>query len=165
VSEADFSEFVAARWPRLVRSGVLLGCSEHEAQDLAQNTLARCFQSWHKVQAADDEDAYVYRILTNTLKSSRKRRWWGEAPTEVLPDDGADNDHSSPIALSHGVRRALLALPIEQRAVVVLRYFADLSEQQTADALGIPNGTVKSRASRALAQLAADADLTELAES
>ena len=162
MSDADFSAFVAARWPRLVRTGVLLGCSEHEAQDLAQNALTRCFQAWHKVQAADDIDAYVYRVLTNTLKSSRKRRWWGEHPVERLPDDSKAEDHASPISLAHTVRAALLTLTAEQRAVIVLRYFADLSEEQTADALGIPKGTVKSRTSRAMAQLADSASLADL---
>ena len=68
----DFSQYVAARWPRLVRSAVLLGCNRVEAEDIAQTTLERCLLSWARVQRAEDRDAYVHRILINTLTSSRR---------------------------------------------------------------------------------------------
>jgi DNA-directed RNA polymerase specialized sigma24 family protein len=66
-SDDDFSEYVAARWARLVRSAVLLGCPHAEVEDLVQTTLERCLVKWRKVQRADDRDAYVHRILINTF--------------------------------------------------------------------------------------------------
>jgi len=164
VDEA-FTDFVDARWRHLVRSAVLLGCSQHDAEDLAQATLARCYAAWPKVEQARDTDAYVYRILINTFSKNRKRRWWGEHPTDVLPDIERPGDLADAIATTSAVRKALLQLGIDHRAVLVLRFFADLSEQQTADALGIPVGTVKSRVSRGLEQLSLDESLTELLQS
>ena len=120
--DEDFASFASARWPALVRSGVVLGCNIDDAHDLAQTTLLRCFTAWRKVQAADDRDAYVYRVLLNCHRDSRRRRWWGEHPTATPP------------------------------------------EQQTADLLGIAPGTVKSRLSRALAQLATNDHLQNLRE-
>jgi DNA-directed RNA polymerase specialized sigma24 family protein len=75
--EDEFSEYVAARWPRLVRSAVLLGCSAAEAEDVVQTALTRCLVSWSRVQRADDRDAYVHRVLINTFTSARRRRWTG----------------------------------------------------------------------------------------
>lgn len=159
--DGDFSAYAAARWPTLVRSAVFLGCSPHEAQDLAQTTLMRCYASWPRVQRADDRDGYVYKILLNSLRDSRSRRWWGELPTQALPEL-ASADETGAIDVADAVHRALANLSRAHRDVVVLRYFAHLSEQQTARALGIAPGTVKSRLSRALAQLATDAHLLDL---
>jgi RNA polymerase sigma-70 factor (sigma-E family) len=157
----DFSEYVAARWPRLVRSAVLLGCTHTEAEDLVQTTLDRCLAKWRKVQRADDRDAYVHRILINTFTSSRRRRWTGEQPTAVLPErPGADA--TAVVDDADAVLRALDQLPGDQRTAVVLRYYAHLSEQQAAIALDVPNGTVKSRLSRALKTLAHEPNLAEL---
>jgi len=149
----DFTEYVAARRTSLVRSAVLLGCPQPDAEDIVQTALLRCFRSWRRVQKADQPDAYVYRVLVNTLTDARNRRWNGELPTEDLPDrPGGEDDATTGL----GVRRALAAMRREHREVLVLRYYADLSERETADVLRIPPGTVKSRTSRALAALAAD---------
>lgn len=156
----DFDEYAAARWPSLVRSGVFLGCSVEEAQDLAQTTLLRCHLAWAKVQRADDRDAYVYRVLLNCLRDSRRRHWRGERPTERLPEETA-RDRVEDVDAVH---RALTRVTAEQRQVVVLRIFVDLSEQQTAHVLGVAVGTVKSRLSRALARLAEDRHLIDLTE-
>ena len=89
--EAGFEAFVTERWPVLVRSAVLLGCSRAEAEDVAQTTLVRCYAAWSKVTAADNRDGYVYRMLDNAHRDSRRRRWGGEAPTEFVDrtaDDG-----------------------------------------------------------------------------
>lgn len=160
----DFTTFASARWPALVRSGVVLGCSFEEAHDLAQTTLLRCFAAWRKVQAADDRDAYVYRVLLNCHRDSRRRRWWGERPTDAPPVPEPGADASERIADLDAVRRALADLSLDHRRVVVLRHLAQLSEQQTADVLGIAPGTVKSRLSRALAQLATNDHLQDLRE-
>lgn len=152
----DFSEYVAARRATLVRSAVLLGCPQPDAEDVVQTALLRCFRSWRRVQKADQPDAYVYRVLVNTLTDARNRRWNGELPTETLPDR-TEGEVDATVGL--GVRRALAAMRREHREVLVLRYYADLSERETADVLRIPPGTVKSRTSRALALLAADQNL------
>lgn len=151
----EFSEYVAVRRPRLVRSAILLGCPEADAEDLVQTALTKALRSWHRVQRADSPDAYVQRILVNTLADARKRRWRGEVPTDVLPEMALP-DSSDTLAEGWAVRRALAAMSPTHREVLVLRFFADLSERETATALGVAPGTVKSRTARALASLAAD---------
>jgi RNA polymerase sigma-70 factor (sigma-E family) len=157
-----YAAYVTARRPALVRSAVLLGCSREEAEDVTQTALVRCYTSWHKVVRADNPDAYVYRILVNCLAKSRRRRWWGERATAETPEQDARADPADAAATTAVVRSALQRLSEEQRAVIVLRFFADLSERQVADALRIPVGTVKSRSARGLAQLSTDADLAGL---
>lgn len=157
--EADFAAFVAARYAALVRTAVLLGCRPAEAEDAVQDALVSCFRSWHRVAGAESPDAYVHRVLVNRLSRRAGRRWRGEVPHACPPEGSAAADHAGAVAVAETVRAALGRLGRDQRAVVVLRYFADLTEAQTADALGVAVGTVKSRASRALAQLAQDPDL------
>jgi RNA polymerase sigma-70 factor (sigma-E family) len=159
--DEQFDEWVTGQWPRLVRSAVLLGCTTQEAEDLVQTTLERCLLKWAKVSRADDREAYVHRMVVNGFISSRRRRWHGERPTEVLPEV-ATEDRTRQVDEADRVRRALGRLTPEQRAVVVLRHFSMLSERDTATALGVAPGTVKSRLSRALAALAVDPDLDDL---
>jgi len=159
VVSVDFTEYVAARRPRLVRTAVLLGCPEADAEDVVQTALARCLRSWRRVSRADSPDAYVNRVLVNTLRDARARRWNGELPSDSLPEHAAEASHEDGLV----VRRALASLSTEHREVLVLRYFADLSERQAADALGIPAGTVKSRTARAIAALSAHDDIAALA--
>ena len=158
----SFEEYVAARWSRLVRSAVLMGADRHAAEDLVQTTLAKCFVVWPRVSRAQDPDAYVHRVLINALTDSRRRRWWGETPTEVLPVGGLPVA-ADEVVRDDALRTALLRLTLEQRQVLVLRYYADLTEAQIASALGVAVGTVKSRAARGLATLEADPSLGELA--
>lgn len=157
--DEEFSSYAAERWPALVRSGVVLGCSLEEAQDLAQTTLLRCYTAWRRVQRAADRDAYVYRILLNCHRDSRRRRWWGERPTPDLPDRGVA-DATASVDAADAVHRALGSLSRVNREVVVLRYVAGLGERETAELLGVAVGTVKSRLSRALAALADSPHLT-----
>lgn len=157
----SFEQYVAARWSRLVRSAVLLGADPHSAEDVVQTALAKTYFSWDKVTRAVDPDAYVHRVLINSLIDSRRRRWWGERPTETFPEV-ALNDEAAAVGDRDALRTALLALPLTQRQVVVLRYFADLTESQTATVLGVAAGTVKSRTSRALVALESDPTLREL---
>ncbi|GAA5151913.1 SigE family RNA polymerase sigma factor [Nocardioides marinquilinus] len=158
-----FEEYAAARWCHLVHAGVLLGCTPHEAEDLAQATLLRCYTAWTRVQRAENRDAYVTRVLVNGLRASRRRRWWGERPMSRLPDQPADDDHATALDGTDAVERALGRLPRGQREVVVLRFWSHLSVAETADALGVAPGTVKSRLSRALAALADDTDIHDIA--
>jgi RNA polymerase sigma-70 factor (sigma-E family) len=124
----------------------------HEAEDVVQTALARCYTAWDRVQRADDIDAYVYRTLLNTWAGSRRRRWWGELPTEDVPHQpGPDGVATSELRLT--LSRALADLSPEHRQVLVLRYVADLSETQVAAALGLALGTVKSRVARAIARI------------
>ncbi len=159
--DAEFSEYVATRWPRLVRSAVLLGCSQAEAEDVVQTSLTRCLVNWSKVRRADDRDAYVHRVLINTFTSARRRRWTGEQPTAHLPEVSGEDDTTAYDA-ADALRRSLERLGDDQRTAVVLRYYANLSEQQMAVVLGVAPGTVKSRLSRALKVLAEDPHLSEL---
>lgn len=159
----DFSAYAAARWTTLVRSAVFLGCSLEEAQDLVQTTLMKAYVAWARVNRADDRDGYVYRVLLNSFRDSRRRRWWGERPTADLPDTDAP-DATTGVDVADAVHRALRGLDPQFREVVVLRYFADLGEQQTATALRIPVGTVKSRLSRALKHLSDNDHLADLRE-
>jgi RNA polymerase sigma-70 factor (sigma-E family) len=152
MDEDGFAEYVAARWTGLVRSLVVLGCESHEAEDVAQTALERCYASWSRVRAADDVDAYVYRVLLNAWAKSRRRRWWGERPSRVLPEVVA-GDGVELVVLRADIDRALSALAAEHREVLVLRYIADLSERQVAEVLGVPVGTVKSRTARAIANV------------
>jgi len=161
--DQDFTAYAGARWGPLVRSAIVLGCTDAEAHDLAQTTLLRCYTSWRRVTAADDRDAHVYKILLNCHRDSRRRRWWGEHATETLPER-AIPDHTTQVDISDAVHRALADLAPSHREVVVLRYYANLSEQRTADILSIARGTVKSRLSRALDRLADNAHLSELLE-
>jgi RNA polymerase sigma-70 factor (sigma-E family) len=158
--DADFAAYMAARWPFLVRSLVLIGCPRHEAEDVVQTGLARCYASWDRVRKADDVDAYVYRTVLNSWHKSRKRRWWGEVPTEVLPEAPVVEDPTDQVLLRQALEAQLDRLTAEHREVLVLRFVADLTEPQVADVLDVPVGTVKSRVSRALANL----DLVALRE-
>lgn len=157
----DFGSYVEARWERLVRAARLLGCGPEEAEDLVQNTLVRCHVHWRRIAAAHDIDAYVHRMLINQFKKSRRRAWHAEVPSapEELPEVGQAPDA---LDLSATVATALARLPLEQRAVVILRLYMDLSERSTSEALDVPIGTVKSRLSRALAALADDQTIKSL---
>ena len=152
----DLAEYAASRRTTLYRTAVLLGCPEQDADDLVQVTLTRCVRHWGRITRADNPDAYVYTVMLNAFRDVRARRWHGELPTEVLPDHASDDPD---VAAALAVRRAVAGLTEEHRAVLVLRFYADLSERETAKALGIPAGTVKSRTARALAALAADASI------
>lgn len=155
----DFTAYVAARRPRLVRTAVLLGCPEAEAEDVVQTALARCLKAWHRVVRADNRDAYVHRVLVNALHDARSRRWQGELPTAVLPEQATgDPDVTEGLV----VRRALAGLRPQHREALVLRFYADLSEGQAAEVLGVPPGTVKSRTARALAALSAHDDIAAI---
>ena len=102
----EFAGLVRDRWPALVRASVLLGCTVAEAEDLAQTALLRCYVAWNRVRSAADRDAYVYRVLVNCHRDSRRRRWWGERPAEQAPDVAVD-DGTGRVDDLDAVRRAL----------------------------------------------------------
>ncbi|WP_328996006.1 SigE family RNA polymerase sigma factor [Kribbella sp. NBC_01245] len=157
----DFEQFVTEQGRALLRTAWLLTGDWAGAEDLVQTTLTKTWDGWRSIQRADDPGAYVRRILINTHLRHNRRRWKGELPTEVLPEEpGRDEMGDSDVR--HSLRVALAALPARQRAVVVLRHYSDLTEAQTADALGCSIGTVKSQNARAMATLRSHQALTGL---
>jgi RNA polymerase sigma-70 factor (sigma-E family) len=150
---AGFEEFVALRSARLLRVCYLLTRDWASAEDLLQTALAKSWFAWDRVN--DEPEAYVRAVIANTYASWWRRRWRGEVPTEQLPE-GSSRDAMRDVDERDELWAALGRLPRRQRAVVVLRFFEDLTERQTADALGVTVGTVKSQTSRALATLRID---------
>ncbi len=154
-AEDDVSVFVRARWPSLVRSAIFLGAGPVEAEDLAQTALIRCIDAWPKLSTARDPEAYAFQVLVNCYRKTRVRRWRDEVPSasEHLEDEVSSVDVEQEAIKRESLRRVLMQLPVEQRTIIVLRYYVDLSERQVATILKIPVGTVKSRSSRALGKL------------
>jgi RNA polymerase sigma-70 factor (sigma-E family) len=159
---ADFRDFVVARSPSLLRVAYVLTRDVDLAQDLLQVALAKAWLAWHRL--AEDPEAYVRRILFTTYATWWRRRWRREAPTESLPEPVAHDDFADATSTRFVVAEALAQLPRRQRAVVVLRYFEDLTEADTARVLGCSVGTVKSQCSKALRRLRVDTTLTAAAE-
>lgn len=149
-SDEDFTAFVQAVWPRMYRTAHLMLGDHAEAEDLVQTALAKTYGSWGKVRTLDAAPAYARTAMINTASSwFRKRSWRNERPTETVPDVGHESDPSNRPA----VMGALGDLPPRQRAVIVLRYYEDLSVREVAHALGCSEGTVKSQTFDALATL------------
>jgi RNA polymerase sigma-70 factor (sigma-E family) len=153
---SGFDQFVATRSPALLRTAYLLTGDHGLAEDLLQTALAKCWFAWGRIDGPPEP--YVRRVLATTYATWWQRRWRGERPTGELPDRG-DPAATAPVDDRDALWRALGALPRRQRAVVVLRYYEDLSEADTASALGVSTGTVKSQAAKALMALRRDADL------
>lgn len=150
--EDEFREFVAARSSALLRTAYLLAGDWGTAEDLLQTALTKTYLAWKRLGEIEAVEPYTRRVLVNTATSWWRRRWHGERPTEVLPEQSSPDQHEE--ALERDVMwRHVRALPTRQRAVLVLRYYEDLSEAQTADLLNISPGTVKSQTARALATL------------
>ncbi|EGD43651.1 RNA polymerase sigma-E factor [Nocardioidaceae bacterium Broad-1] len=143
-----FEEFVAGRRPALLRTAFLLTGHSEDAEDLVQTTLIKVVPKWGRIK--DNPEAYVRKVLAREATTRWRTRRWRETVVEHLPDREATGpDLTSNVA----VRDALLRLPPRQRAVVVLRYYDDLTERETAATLGVSIGTVKSQTSDALARL------------
>ena len=162
--EDDFRQYVAGRQRALLRTAWLLTGDWGAAEDLVQTALVRAWPHWGRIGGGHGADAYVRKIMVNTSTDWRSRRWHGEVPTADLAEVGgqAAGDSGDAAALQHALLVAVRALPPRQRAVVVLRYFEDLSEASTAEILGCSVGTVKSQASRALATLRRSPALADL---
>lgn len=157
----QFTQFVLARSGALHRTAMLLTQDHAAAQDLVQNALVKAWKHWDRAQ---QPEAYVRRIMVNDFASDYRRKWRGEVPTRDLPEPVAQPDGSDEIASRAGLMSALATLPRQQRAVLVLRYFHDYTEAQTAEVLGISVGTVKSHHSRALSALRLSPTLSVLPE-
>lgn len=159
-SADEFTEFMTGRWPAFVRFGYGLTGDVGLAEDLAQTALARAYAAWPRVRRTADPDAYVRRIMVNSNRNRFRGRRVPEfltgSPPELAAACQIDGDD---VAAAGELRAALLSLPAGQRAVVVLRYWMDLSEAETAATLGCSVGNVKSQAARALAKLRASGEL------
>jgi len=149
---ADFDAFVVARSRALLKAAWLLTGDWQLAEDLLQTALAKSFLAWRRI-GAGREEAYVRRVLVTTYATWWRRAWRRETPTAELPERADSTDASGTVDLRGIVLAALQDLPRRQRATVVLRYYCDLSEAETAEALDCSVGTVKSQAAKALARL------------
>lgn len=150
-AQQSFEEFVRARTGALARVAYLLTGDHHLAEDLVQQALLRVAGRWPALVARGDPDAYVRRVMYHQHVS-----WWRrreppasrhEVPHQATPDPG------DAVVAAVAVRQALVRLGPRQRAVLILRYFEDLTETRTAEILGISVGTVKSHARDGLARL------------
>ncbi len=153
VDEADFSAFVAASARRLLRSAYLITGNLAEAEDLLQTALERAYRRWPAIRQKDIPEAYVRKILVTAAIDVGRRRRPASAPLDEdllpgMPDPAVEGLPGRAALLS-----CIRELPAGQRAVLVLRYFDDLTEADTARVLGCSVGTVKSQHARAMARL------------
>ena len=161
--DAEFERFVVASYPRLVRLGYLLAGDRGRAEDLVQTALVKVYGRWASLRDPEAAAAYTRTVMVREASRWRRRRWVGETPTVLVDDLGvAAGDRANGVATAALVRQALQDLPVQQRAVLVLRYFEQRSEAEIGEMLGISPGTVKSRASRALCALRDSGCLDEL---
>ena len=149
--DQDFAEFVAARWTALSRLAYLLTASPTGGEDLLQTSLEKAYVRWARISGMEHAEAYVRRMIVNTYVSGRRRAWVHEEPHDRMPDCATSAEGAL-------LDRALLwplvcALPARQRAVIVLRYYEDMSEADIATSLGCAPGTVKSQSSAAMKAL------------
>jgi RNA polymerase sigma-70 factor (sigma-E family) len=150
--DADFAAYMQARQPALLRTAFLLTGDAHTAEDVVATALAKLYLAWDRVRDRESVDGYVRRIIANETTSLWRRPWRRrEIAAEVLPERGQQDAYDD--GRTAALWRAVSSLPPRQRAVVVLRYYEELSEAEIAHVLGISPGTVKSQASRALATL------------
>ncbi|GAB3423565.1 SigE family RNA polymerase sigma factor [Flindersiella endophytica] len=153
MSDEGFREFVTARSAGLQRTAWLLTGDWALAQDLVQTALARTWQHWSRLRRRDAPEVYVRQVMLSVYATWWRRKWRGEVPTEELPERLHDEDSYTRADQRVALVTALAGLSRRQRAVLVLRYFDDLTEAQTAEVLGCTVGTVKSHASKALSRL------------
>lgn len=155
-----FDAFVVERARVLWRSAFLLTGDRHRAEDLVQTALAKTYRHWDRIHAQGSSfEAYVRKTMLNTYVSWWRRKWNAELPSEDVDRAPVSVEPHRDADLHHDLVRALRSLPRGQRAVVVLRYFEDRTEAETADLLGISVGTVKSQTARAMSTLRASTAL------
>jgi RNA polymerase sigma-70 factor (sigma-E family) len=148
-AKREFTEFVATRGGALLRMAYALTSEQHAAEDLVQTALAKAMLRWSRIRG--DAEPYLRKIMYHEHVSWWRRRWRRAELSTAEPPERSTVDADPHLRMA--MREALATLPARQRAVLVLRYLEDLSEQQVADLLGVSTGTVGSQASRALATL------------
>ncbi len=149
---AAFSDFVEARSSSLFRTAYLMVGDHQLAQDLLQEALVKTLIAWPRLRDRANADAYTRRIVVTTSISWRRRRSFHERPTGILPEK-VDPDPVEAVVTHDVVIAGLLTVPPRQRAAIVLRYYEDLTEAQTADVMGCSVGAVKSQVAAGLKRL------------
>ncbi|RDG36036.1 SigE family RNA polymerase sigma factor [Streptomyces corynorhini] len=160
---ASFASYVRARGPVLLRTARSLTANPCDAEDLLQTALTKTYVAWDRIEDHRALDGYVRRALVNTRTSQWRKRKVDEFTCDEVPEPVGvvpEPDPAERQALHDSMWRAVMRLPDRQRAMVVLRYYEDLSEVQTAEVLGVSVGTVKSAVSRALGKLREDPELS-----
>jgi RNA polymerase sigma-70 factor (sigma-E family) len=147
-----FDAFVRDHARSLARSAFLLTGDRQLAEDLVQTALAKVALRWSRVVAGGDPAPYVRVVVVRTAIAWRRRRWHSEVPTSPVPD-AASRDAVTAVAARDRLQRALQLVPPRQRAAVVLRFYEDLTEADTARVMGCSVGTVKSQTAKALSRL------------
>jgi RNA polymerase sigma-70 factor (sigma-E family) len=155
----DFTEYVQARHTSLLRAAYLITGNRHDAEDLLQTALAKVYLAWPKIRDKGAADFYVRRALVNTRTSQWRRRRVDEYATEVMPEQPDWRDPFAESDMRETLWKALTRLTPRQRSAVVLRYYLELTEAETADILGVTTGTIKSTMHRAFSKLRTDATL------
>ena len=159
----SFTSYVRARQPVLLRTARSLTANPSDAEDLLQTALTKTYVAWERIEDHRALDGYVRRALLNTRTSQWRKRKVDEFACDELPEPepapGRHDDPAEQQALHDAMWRAIMRLPARQRAMVVLRYYEDLSEVQTAEVLQVSVFTVKSAVSRALGKLREDPEL------
>lgn len=150
-SEDAFASFVLATGTQLYRAALLLTGDHHQAEDLTQATYAKVFVSWRKVSRADNPVAYTRTMLMNTFLSNRRLRRSSEVPIDVMPHDVVTSAEDPEARVD--LLNALAALSVDDRVVLVARYWEDRSVAETAHLLGLSETAVRTRARRALARV------------
>lgn len=151
VREREFREFAEARQAQLRRSAYLLCGDWHQAQDLTQTALMKLYAAWGRVRRDGNVDAYARTVLTRTFIDQWRKGSWREESVSEPPDRSASAPSTPELRLL--MREALMELSPRYRAVLVLRFWEDWTVEQTAHALRITPGTVKSQSARGLARL------------
>ncbi|NRQ33643.1 SigE family RNA polymerase sigma factor [Nonomuraea sp. NN258] len=149
----SFREFVAAHQQSLMRTAYLLTGDAHLAEDLLQSVLLKVLGRWPRLSHVDNPRAYARRALVNQHISWRRRLTWHESPVAARPEREPSCSSEDATVVRLAVRQALARLPPRQRAVIVLRFYEDLTEHETAKAMNCSIGTVKSQTHHALARL------------
>jgi RNA polymerase sigma-70 factor (sigma-E family) len=148
--DREFVEFVEEAGAALRRTAFLVSGDRHRADDAVQDALYKLYLAWPKVRRADSPFAYARRMVLNAAYDGGRRPWRREVTIADVPDRAELDDFAAGHAERDEVLEALRSLGPRQRACVVLRYYEDLSVEQTAEILGCSEGTVKSQASRGL---------------
>ena len=151
--EADFSAYVSARQRSLARFAYLLTGGAHDAEDLVQSVLAKVYAKWDRISTVESPDAYGRRMMVNEYNSWWRRPWRRRERTNIELIRIMDPPASPDVQRDDELWAVVRSLAPQQRAAVVLRFYEDLSEAQTADILGVSVGTVKSHTSRAIRSL------------
>ena len=154
-TDAEFTEFVLGIYGQLIHTARLMTGDPHTAEDAVQTALERVYVRWHRAPAWTSPHAYARQVLVNVILKASQRRWRRELSHADVPERTAGAELDEDLARRRDAARALRELPLAQRVVVVLRFYEDLSVDQTAQILGCSVGTVKSRTNRALTSLRA----------